>query len=288
MTAVDAPLLVTEPGVYDMPEHTYLADPVPGGSLSFSGAKALLPPSCPALHKHQRDHGRPPKTAFDFGHSVHSLVLGVGEPLVVVDADDWRSKTAREQRDAAYAAGHTPLLAADYERAQTAAKAVSEHHIAGELFATGVGEQSLFWTDERHGVWRRARLDWQTFRGDRLIVVDLKTCQSAEPGAIAKTVWQYRYHQQHAWYLGGARALGLHDDPAFLFVFVEVSPPHLVTVCELDGRAVAAGDAANQRALALYAECAATDTWPSYTTDIPLISLPPWALTDLETFNEPA
>lgn len=77
MTALAAePLAVTEPGVYDdMPEHVYLADPVPGGSLSFSGAKALLPPSCPALYRHQRDHGRPPKPAFDFGHAVHSMVL---------------------------------------------------------------------------------------------------------------------------------------------------------------------------------------------------------------------
>lgn len=175
------------------------------------------------------------------------------------------------------------MLAADHERAQTAAKAVAGHDIAGEVFATGLGERSLFWQDDKHGVWRRARLDWQTQRNGRLIAVDLKTCQSAEPRAIAKTVAQYRYHQQHAWYCDGIRSLGIDPDPVFLFVFVEVAPPHLVTVCELDGPSVAAGDAANQRALEVYAECTATDIWPAYTDDIPLISLPPWALTDLET-----
>lgn len=282
--AADAPpVVITEPGVYDdMPERVYLADPVPGGSLSFSGAKALLPPSCPARYKHDRDHGRPPKATFDFGHAVHSLVLGAGEPIVVVDAPDWRGKAAREQRDAAYAAGHVPLLAADHAAAQAAADAVIAHPIAGELFAAGIAERSLFWQDETHGVWRRARLDWMTERNGRTIVVDLKTSQSAEPRAIAKTVHQWRYWMQAPFYLDGVRALGLADDPAFLFVFVELAPPHLVTVVELDGAAVAAGEAANARALALYAQCKATDTWPSYTDDIPVISLPPWALTDLD------
>ena len=32
-------------GVYDIPEDLYHRDPVPGGSLSCSGAKKLLPPS---------------------------------------------------------------------------------------------------------------------------------------------------------------------------------------------------------------------------------------------------
>jgi hypothetical protein len=272
-------LVITEPCVLDgLPERVYLSDPVEGGSLSFSGAKALLPPSCPAKFKYQRDNGRPPKAAFDLGHAVHSMVLGNGEPIVVVDAANWMTKAAKEQRAAAYADGHVPLLTAEYERAQAAAKAVAAHNDAGELFSVGIGERSLFWQDHKHGIWRRARPDWMRERNGRLIVVDLKTCQSAEPDAIAKTVMNLRYHQQHAWYLDGVRALDLGPDPTFLFVFVEVDPPHLITVCELDGAAVATGEAANDRAMALYAECTATDTWPPYTTDIPVISLPPWAL----------
>jgi hypothetical protein len=281
-------LVITEPCLLDdLPERIYLSDPVEGGSLSFSGAKALLPPSCPAKYRHQREHGRPPKATFDMGHAVHKLVLGAGEELVIVDAPTWQTKAAKEARAAAYAAGHTPLLTAEYERAQVAAKAVLEHDIAGELFALGgISERSLFWLDDKHDVWRRARLDRTRERNGRLLVVDLKTCQSVEPRAISKTVAEYRYYQQEPFYLDGVRALGLDPDPAFVFVFVEVNAPHLVTVCELDGAAVAAGDIENQRALELYAECTVTDVWPGYSDgDIPLISLPPWApgLRDLET-----
>ena len=42
------PIVITEPGVYDVPFDEYLRDPVPGGSLSTSGARLLLD-TCPAI-----------------------------------------------------------------------------------------------------------------------------------------------------------------------------------------------------------------------------------------------
>jgi len=34
--------VIRRPGLYDLPEHIYHADPVPGGSLSSTGARRLL------------------------------------------------------------------------------------------------------------------------------------------------------------------------------------------------------------------------------------------------------
>ncbi|MGW9447058.1 hypothetical protein, partial [Bacillus mobilis] len=59
MTATDERTLsaITRPGVYDgIPEAVYHRDPVPGGSLSSSGARKLLAPSCPALFKYDQEH----------------------------------------------------------------------------------------------------------------------------------------------------------------------------------------------------------------------------------------
>lgn len=268
---------ITAPVVRDdLPEAVYHAS---RDSLSYSGAKTLLT-ACPARYRWELDHGRPPKAAFDLGHAVHSLVLGVGEPIVVVDAPDWKTKAAQEKKKDAYAAGHVPLLEADYAAAEAAADAVRAHPTCAALLADGTPERSLFWRDETHDVGRRARPDWMTQRAGRTIVLDLKTCVSASLSAIAKSVANFRYFQQHPWYLDGVRACGLGDDPAFLFAFVEKEPPHLVTVVELDGEAVAHGAAENERALAIYAECVRTDTWPAYAApdDIPAISLPAWAL----------
>ena len=146
--------VITRPGVYDLSEHAYHADPVPEGSLSVSGAKRLLPPSCPARFAWERRHERAERRVFDLGHAAHRLVLGAGAELMVVDAENWRTRAAQQARDAAYAAGTTPLLRHEYDAVQAMATALRDHPVAGRLFTAGRGrpEQSLFWQDEEHGL----------------------------------------------------------------------------------------------------------------------------------------
>ena len=86
-------------GIYGwVPEALYHRD---SGSLSFSGAKLLLPPSCPAKFKERMDNPPKPKRIFEFGHLVHLEVLGKGVDTVEIDANDYRTKAAREARDRA-------------------------------------------------------------------------------------------------------------------------------------------------------------------------------------------
>jgi len=70
----------------------------------------------------------------------------------------------------------------------------------------------------------------------------------------------------------------LADEVAFVFVAQEKTAPHLITVFELDREAVEIGRALNRQAIEVFAECQATNTWPSYTGEVSLISLPPWYL----------
>ena len=114
-------------GVYDgMPEDAYHADPVPGGSLSASGAKLLLPPSCPALYRYRRDH---PKTsaAFDYGTAAHKYILGSGPEI----RHRRRPRLAHQGRaggpQGARAGGHVPLLVADLDEDRSMARAIEQH-----------------------------------------------------------------------------------------------------------------------------------------------------------------
>lgn len=284
---MNAPVEITEPGVYDLPARVYHADPVPGGSLSCSGAKKLLPPSCPALFRHWADHGQAPKDEFDFGHAAHAEVLGVGAPIAVVDADDWRSSKAKEAKKAAHAAGETPLLRRDYDTVQAMARALRDHPVASALFQPGTGqpERSLFWFDDEFGTWRRAMLDWLPGTTDgRLIIPDLKTCSSAEPGSLARVFFQYGYHQQCPWYIDAAEALGLAGgfEPAFVFVFIEKTPPHLVTVAQPSPEAIQWGRVLNRKAIDVYRHCKQTGRWPGYADDVISLSLPAYAERQLE------
>lgn len=276
-----ATMEITEPGVYDdLPNDTYHADPVPAGSLSVSGARKLLPPHCPAIFAYERTHGRTTTTAFEFGHAAHDKVLGAGPEIVCCDFPDWRTKKAQEVAKEIRGRGGVPLLPDDYRKVQEMADAILAHPIASVLFApdSGTPEASLFWVDEPSGVWRRARLDWKPTAqpGKRLIIPDYKTADSANPDRFAKSAVNFGYHQQDAWYTEAAETLNLGDDPAFVFVVQEKTPPYLVSVIQLDRNARRIGDLLNRQAINTYAECTSTGHWPTYTDDVVLTSLPYW------------
>ncbi|GAA4706291.1 PD-(D/E)XK nuclease-like domain-containing protein [Streptomyces youssoufiensis] len=271
---------VTAAGIYpSMTAEEYHADPVEGGSLSSGGARRLLAPGCPALFRYERDNPQPPKAHFEHGHAAHRLVLGDGPDLVPLDFADWRTKDARAERDAVRAEGAIPLLADDYEQVQAMAAALRSHPTAARLFSAGQPELSLFWQDGPTGVMRRARLDWCPAPGPgRTIIPDYKTCRSAEPGALARAMYEYGYHQQADWYRAGARALDLvGDDAEFVFVCQEKTPPYLVTIFQPDAMAMRLGAARNRAALQRYAECTATGRWPGHADDVVYLPLPPWA-----------
>lgn len=278
MTAVEA-VQITEPGVYELPDTVYHADPVPGGSLSSSGARKLLPPSCPAVFHYERTHPREPTKAFDVGHATHEMVLGGGPEIVRCDFDDWRTAAAKALAKECRERGAVPLLPDEYQQVQDMADALRRHPVASVLFdpANGTAEACLFWIDEPSGIWRRSRLDWLPNPGSgRLIIPDYKTAKSADPAEFCKSAANYGYHQQDAWYRDAVTALNLSDDPAFVFAVQEKTPPYLVSVVQLDLTARRIGALLNRQAITTYAECARTGHWPGYAEDVELVSLPFW------------
>lgn len=295
MTAVEAEpvTVVTEPGIYDdMDEATYHGDPVPGGSLSVSGAKKLLDPSCPAIFDHERRYPKAPTRALNLGTAAHTRVLGTGRPLTVVqgapkgkpqgDAKDYGNAAAKEHRDAILADDGTPVLRSELEQVDAMAAALRAHPLAVSLLDPehGLAERSLFAVDPWQQVWKRGRVDWlATPPGQRPGVVDYKTTVSAHPAAIQKTVERYRYHQQDAWYRDLVGDVGLAEGAGFVFIFQEKTAPYVVTVVELDDTAVREGRRLNARALQVYADCTRTGVWPGYTSGVATVSLPPWGLT---------
>lgn len=269
---------ITEPGIHDLTNEEYHAD---RGSLSSSGARMLLPPSCPALFRHAQDTTQEPKKTFELGTAAHKLVLGEGPNLVQVDADKWTTNAIKAEVAAIRDEGGIPLKPAEYEQVHAMADALRRHPVAAALFdpARGKPEQSLFWRDRPTGVMRRARFDWlPDARSGRLIIPDYKTCRSAEPTALARAVQEFGYHQQDDWYRAGAKALDLADDTAaFVFVCQEKTAPYVVTVVEMDAEARRIGAARNRRALEVFAECTESGVWPGYSDDIAYLSLPTWA-----------
>ncbi len=288
---VNARFTITKPGVYNIPADQYHLDPVEGGSLSSTGARKLLDPSCPALFKHWQDHPEEHKRTFDFGQAAHAELLGIGRPIRVIDHPDFKTKAAREARDNAYVEDEIPLLAHEYEVVKAMIAQIRAHPVAGALFDpdNGVGEQTIVWRDRRTGVACRAMLDWLPHCGDgRLIVPDYKTtARAVDPRSLSRTLADFGLHQQGAWYLDAVHAANLTGelDPAFVLVFQSKTPPFLVNVVQVDPHALMWGDVLNQEARATYAHCTATGYWPGY-DQVTSIDLPGYTVRQLEDARE--
>lgn len=242
-----------------------------GPELSSTGAKTIL--RAPALYQWQQEHPYHSDT-FDLGNVVHGLVLGAGWPVVVVEADSWRSKAAQDERRVAREAGRVAILLAEYQRAVAMADAVGSHPIAGPLFkGDGQSEVSAFWTDSDTGVRCRARFD----RLNPGQIVDLKTAADANPASFGRAVAAFSYDLQAAWYTEAHRAVA-DDWPEFVHVVVEKHEPHLVSVIQLDSEALHIGALKAARARQVFADCTKTGQWPGYPEIVHPVGLPQWAV----------
>lgn len=276
------------PQVVDgMPDREYHADPVDGGSLSSSGARLLVSPGCPAKFRAWLDGPPEIRHEFDVGSAAHSLALGAGARIHVIQkapdvpADSMRTNFAKDDAAAARARGDIPLMQSDYEQVQAMVRAIEAHPQARALLMGdgGVSERSLFWVEDAWGVSCRARIDrWAPLLSGRFAAVDYKTTGSVLPRKIVAACRDYGYWQQADFYLRGIRATGLASDAPFLFVFQEKTPPYMIQIVQLVPQALAYGHWRNEEALERYRDCTATGVWPGYehSDGILNIELPPY------------
>jgi hypothetical protein len=276
--------MIDQPGIYAIPAAEYHADPCVEPSLSSSIAKMLCFDS--ALHA-QHDHPRLNPQAvhedaehFDIGTAAHALLLEGGGNIEPIDFPDWRTKAAKEQRDAARAAGKTPLLAhvcQDVIAMVGALRAQLDRHTDGGdlMFTSGEAELTLIWIDE--GTWCRARTDW--LRSEPFAIDDYKTTSaSANPDTWTRTMFAAGFDLQAAWYLRGLRALTGErlDDPAtFRFCVQETFAPYAASVIALNPDAMILAEKKCLYALEKWREARATNDWRGYARRTAFATLPP-------------
>lgn len=275
--------VITVPGLYpDIDEDWYHADPVEGGSLSVSGAKLLL--QAPAKYDWARRHGSRSSDAMKLGTVVHSMVLGKGQEIAVLDFDDRRTKAYKEAEAEAVALGLLPVLRKDYDEAKAIADALLTHPTAGGLLSDGDAEVSMFWQDPEFGIWLRGRCDYMTLFGGQQVIVDVKKTKDASPEGFAKSVYEYGYHRQDPHYREGwAAILGCDwQDIDFVFAVVEPEPPYLVATYRIKPEHADLGREQNRIARERFRDCMKADRWPGYSEEIEDLELPVYGVRRIE------
>lgn len=280
------------PGVYDMPAAQYHADPCAVPSLSSSIAAILVTRS--PRHAWQAHPRLNPQYVaeedgkFDRGTAAHEMLLGGPNRIVTVEADDWRTKAAREQKIAIRAEGKLPLLARHFEDVQRMVEIAkfainSCEDLEGYSLDSGKAEQTLVWQED--GLWFRSRLDWLS--NDRRLILDYKsTAASAEPNSWVRTMLGMTGELQPAFYLRGNAATGGPEDARFVFVVQENEPPYAVSFVGMPPAFIDLGARKVEHAVDLWHQCMITGQWPAYPPRICWADPPAYAVVQWEEGEE--
>jgi hypothetical protein len=230
------------------------------------------------------DPARQPREAtpaMTIGSALHTHVLELDQwdarYVTAPEGIDRRTKMGKAEWEVFTTAstGRTVLTKADADLVMRMGRAVFGHPAAAMLLGLpGKAETTHMWTDAATGLQCKCRPDWLT--DDGRIMVDVKTTENASPREFARSIAQWRYHVQAAWYLDGIEQSTGTRPEQFLFLVVEKRAPFVCAVYAADAEMIAAGAKAAERDLDVLATCKAADAWPGYSDQIEPISMPAW------------
>jgi hypothetical protein len=270
--------------ILEVTQDEYFADPCEIPSLSQSLAHTLITETpLHAWNTHPRfgaQRGASTK-ATDDGQLIHKLLLGKGTVIDLIAANDFRTKAAQEARDASIAKGRLPILEYRFAEAQATAEILKGKLLELGIELNGMSEVAIEWDEpgEFGPVRCRCMMDHVFF--DRGKIYDIKKIRSAHPKTCGKHAVEYGYDIQHTAYTNAFTAL--HPEFAgrvdFVFLFLELDAPHVITPARLDGTLRELGDQRWNRAVTTWERCLRKNHWPAYVNSIVSIEAPPWAIT---------
>lgn len=220
--------------------------------------------------------------AMDAGQILHTLLLGKGKQLDIVDAKDWRTKAAQEARDNAVASGFVPVLRHEHDSVMDSLATIQANLAAAGIRLDGLKEVCVEWDEvgESGPVLCRAMMD-NVFLDDGLII-DVKKCESAHPRGSGRHMVEYGYDIQHAAYTSAIEHLRpeLIGRARMEFAFIELVPPYAVLPARPNGIMRRLGEMKWKRAIKMWERCLITKVFPGYPTKTVDLEPMPWQMSD--------
>jgi hypothetical protein len=231
----------------------------------------------PAHYMAEKLNPSEPTAAMVFGSTFHDALLLPSEfskRYVAAPKFDKRTKEGKAGFEAFQTenAGKTLVDPSELESMQGMIAAIKAHPEAAKHVESGTSELSCFWKDVEFDVLCKCRPDLLLDGGT---IVDIKTTNDASFREFQKSVSNFRYHVQAAWYLDGISRF--HAVDSFVIVAVEKKPPYAVATYMLDEATIDKGREEYRKNLATYAECMKSGQWPAYPNDLQVMNLPSWA-----------
>jgi len=228
------------------------------------------------LHYENKDYFKLDGKALTVGSLVHKMVL---EPHTLYDEfvkEEFSgcklNKNSNAYKEALrdfkrFCEGKQIVPVSMWEEAEIMARNIKA--IAGNILDNGVAEQSFF-VEDTDGIPRKCRPDF--LRRDIKTVIDLKTTNAKNDYEFEKSIFDYKYHRQGAWYIDTLRLCGI-DIENFVLITVQTSSPYMVRVRLLSNEAIMAGRENYMKILDKYIKYKKTGEIDIVKT----IGLPTWA-----------
>ncbi len=255
----------------DISHADYHGDPCIHLSVSHSLTRFIIKRTAYHAMMHHPKLGKMPFTSSRSkrrGNAAHTLILGKGAELEVIDADDFKKKIAQEMRDAALAAGRVPVLKGEFAAAQAKVKPGREalEEALGAKLDDCLVEAVVIAQDPATGCWRRIMVDAMTRDFKRM--ADYKTAEDAGPEAFERSVRNFGYDTQDVFYRRVMDLAAGEADREYTIVAQESNYPDCVTFHQIDGDLRAVAEHTLGKALAKWDAGVTTGTWEGYSRSI--------------------
>jgi hypothetical protein len=233
------------------------------------------------LHLHFKDIFKLNSSSLDFGSALHKSVLepeSFNDEFAIAPEAPRNTKAGKEAHTKFFdeLGERTAITSTDYKQIEQMTKNIMA--LAGGLLKGGEAETSHFATDE-NGIVRKCRPDY--YIEDKGLIIDVKTTKDSSEYGFKKSIYEYRYHRQAAWYIDTLKLNGKKAN-RFIFITVEKTSPYMVSIYELDQAAIQKGREDYQRLLNEYLKFLQSGK----TQVVKPIGLPEWAIEqeELETY----
>ena len=216
---------------------------------------------------------------FRIGRAFHTLLLEprkFNREYAVMPVCDRRTKEGKAIYEAFQKSndGKEILSKDDFNQIDVMGEAIKKQ-IIYRYIQQGEAEVCIVWQDKKTKLFCKARIDY--VHKEQAILIDLKSTTNASPTEFSKAMYNYGYYQQAAFYSYGWKILA-GNEPCFVFLPVEKTPPYAVAAYEAHEQVIFAGKQSYRQALDRYAECLKKNEWPGYQESVEILNLPEWAL----------
>jgi len=229
--------------------------------------------------------------ASNIGTALHSMILEphlFDEQYVVAPDVDKRTTSGKVEwanfEASIEGLDRQIITSKDWDKLRYMRDSVMAHPDANALLSApkGRAEHSVYWIDEETGILCRCRPDWWP---SPRIILDVKSTEKADSYNFSKSIADYRYHVQDAFYTDGVSAATGRQVEHFFFLAIGKTramgkyPVHLF---ELDPEDKHQGRIDYKKNLRTVLQCQNEDNWPG----IESIRLPAYARTNQNQYSE--